>query len=734
MLKKGESTLSIFSNIFASTKTLVQEAFAVDLYKVEGIPRDLGHFKFLQSSAEYVSRATHSMCTSYTPEDGDFIVALEPRLSFPKIETDHSVMSLVASRQPLLNYPQQARELYYGAARFVLMGRGMWRGEYNTLYELKSEHVLDRLGVLRGMHIRFDLIGGRISLALDPVTKIVDLMSVWDSISQSGQPAIRNLIGKNVLAIQDVGNGIYEIVKVDLETHVTEPSITIGETRYSVKDYLRRRGAKNPELADRVSDSECNVIVRSRSGKEYTMAPSLLNVIVQPFQLQRDPTSERVRQEVYLTAQRRLTMSKRFLAQLNPLKLAPDRHVFFREEPLSSRSHRADILPPVSLRFKDRASSPDYVNYRRFMKDMLLQSGPARTANFAHGRVVIVYPTGFRRDQVLRFYEDCKASARKYFKTNLPPSAILWDYPHTDVRQEFDAYKEEIDAMICILKFQGDTQTYHNFKDWFAVPNQMVTRPIIEQRFAFAGSGRYDNCVLNVCSGILTKMGGWPWILDKTLSDNFYVGIDVGGEKNRRVACYTFFDSLGEYREEKWQPQRGEKINPQELVRIITNEVRRQQNEVRTICLHRDGEFQEEELEAIELIKTELDSNGKRSGPVEITCVNIKKHVPYRLYDITDDARPCRIGSYFVLDSRSAILATTGSPLLSQGLAKPLLVELVEPYTHTNIESVIHDIYALSYMHWGSITMKMKLPATLRYADALTPFALRNLQVKGVPV
>jgi len=46
----------------------------------------------------------------------------------------------------------------------------------------------------------------------------------------------------------------------------------------------------------------------------------------------------------------------------------------------------------------------------------------------------------------------------------------------------------------------------------------------------------------------------------------------------------------------------------------------------------------------------------------------------------------------------------------------------------------MRDIYELSFMHWGSIMIKMKLPATLKYADALTPFALRSITTRGVPL
>ncbi|KPV63973.1 MAG: hypothetical protein AOA66_0490 [Candidatus Bathyarchaeota archaeon BA2] len=63
-----------------------------------------------------------------------------------------------------------------------------------------------------------------------------------------------------------------------------------------------------------------------------------------------------------------------------------------------------------------------------------------------------------------------------------------------------------------------------------------------------------------------------------------------------------------------------------------------------------------------------------------------------------------------------------------------MLVELVPPFDKADIKEVMEDIYFLSYMHWGSILKKMKLPATIKYADALTPFALKRIMITGVPL
>ena len=83
-------------------------------------------------------------------------------------------------------------------------------------------------------------------------------------------------------------------------------------------------------------------------------------------------------------------------------------------------------------------------------------------------------------------------------------------------------------------------------------------------------------------------------------------------------------------------------------------------------------------------------------------------------------------------ENRFGIIATTGSPLLKQGIARPILVEVVEG--KAEIDKVLVDIYYLSFMHWGSVLTKMKLPATIKYADDLASFAEMGIKTSTPPL
>jgi hypothetical protein len=90
----------------------------------------------------------------------------------------------------------------------------------------------------------------------------------------------------------------------------------------------------------------------------------------------------------------------------------------------------------------------------------------------------------------------------------------------------------------------------------------------------------------------------------------------------------------------------------------------------------------------MDAIKSELLSNGSMTSDGKITCVNVKKTVPFRLYDSQGKQQSeCKIGSYLILDDHNGIIANSGAPLLRQGMARPILVETVLPYDNTDIKT-----------------------------------------------
>jgi hypothetical protein len=676
----------------------------------------------------------------YSPGEQDYAMALEPTSATEFSEAGYSV-KIEKRTKPLINYPQQLREFHYEATRNILESHGLWRYTYNRYFEYYPEKVIDTYEIYRGICFRFDLIENKIHITIDPTTRVTTYSTVWELISKLGrEEAKKRIANRYVLATQEKGKSIYQISRIDFDKNVNDKCIQIADKNYSIKEYFRRPGGK-PELADLISDDECIVFVRRGKGaKELSMAPSLLKLVLKTEDFPSERTVKReLLREVYLTAERRRILTQKFLTILNPLRLGAGRSTEFEVKDVSETTKEAGVLSAPKLVFGGKTSqTPDFSNYGSFMKNTLRQFGPARKAAFSSNRVLLVYPSTIARGIMRRFYDDCKWIARKFFRTYLPERPVFYNYPDVDVRKEYESFRGDVDAVIAVIQHEGETERYINFKEWFNdKPNQVLTYRVIDERYRLPREqiGRYNNLIINVCAGLLGKMGGRPWILDSRLSADFYVGLDVGGEKKARVACYTFFDEYGNYVGEEWRPQRAEEIDPLELKRTVVNTVERYREHVNSLVFHRDGEFTDKEIQGVDLVRSELIKNGTMTENFTITCVNVKKAVPYRLYEVLKDQQSgCRIGSYLILNTHSAIIATSGVPLLRQGTARPMLIELVAPFDKIDIKTAIQDIYHLSFMHWGSILLKMKLPATLRYADALTPFALKSIRITGVPL
>ena len=63
------------------------------------------------------------------------------------------------------------------------------------------------------------------------------------------------------------------------------------------------------------------------------------------------------------------------------------------------------------------------------------------------------------------------------------------------------------------------------------------------------------------------------------------------------------------------------------------------------------------------------------------------------------------------------------------GMARPLRIKKI--YGNQPMESIIEDIYKLSFMHIGSI-MKSRLPITTHYADLSSIYSHRDFMPKNI--
>ena len=376
--------MGIHSNIFLGKRAFDDASLTVDVYRIEGISNDKDRFRNIAKIKEMLARRLKTLVVLYSPGEVDYAIAFQPQSTVDIKEQGLSV-KLEQKDASIVSYPQQLRELHYEATRNSIEKFGLWKHTYNRYYEAYPEKAIDDFEIYRGLWFRYDLIGNNIQLSIDPMTRVTSRSTVWELISKFGrEEAKKRLAYRNVLATQEKGKAIYQIVRLDFSKTVNTKCIPIGDKNYSVKEYFKRPGGR-PELADLVSDEECVVFVkRGFEGKELSMAPSLLKLIYKTDDFPREPTlRQELTSEVYLSCERRRKLTQKFLTMLNPLwlgKLSSE----FETADLSDLNRDAGVLAAPKLVFGNKqAVMPDFSNYGMFMKNTLRRLGPARKAAFS---------------------------------------------------------------------------------------------------------------------------------------------------------------------------------------------------------------------------------------------------------------------------------------------------------------------------------------------------------------
>ena len=133
------------------------------------------------------------------------------------------------------------------------------------------------------------------------------------------------------------------------------------------------------------------------------------------------------------------------------------------------------------------------------------------------------------------------------------------------------------------------------------------------------------------------------------------------------------------------------------------------------IVFHRDG-VSREELEILEATAKSLD--------VKFDYIEVTKDVKRRIatFNISQSTWVTEIGRCYLKDNYAYMVST--NPHSSIGMAQPIRIKKV--FGEQDIDSVVEDIFNLSYMHIGSI-LKPRLPVTTYYADLSSTFANRSL-------
>lgn len=286
-----------------------------------------------------------------------------------------------------------------------------------------------------------------------------------------------------------------------------------------------------------------------------------------------------------------------------------------------------------------------------------------------------------------------------------------------DLRKIVDSYNN---SAIVIMEDKNSELYYPSVKKIFGNKNNITTQFIQFSTLNYNEKNK-ELILLNTLLGIYGKNGIQPWILEEPLTADCYIGLDVSRENKLNTAgVVQIVGKDGRILNSKsiTSPQGGEKINVETIKEIFyeakTSYEKTYNKDLNHIVFHRDGISREE----LEILKDTANNLGIKFEYVEIT-----KEVNRRIanFDSGNGLWETKRGVYYCKENLAYIVTT--NPHKKIGMANPLRIRRV--YGEQYIETIVKDIYKLSFMHVGSI-LKSRLPVTTHYADLSSTYGNRE--------
>jgi len=748
--------MSFKLNVFRLKKPITELGIKVAQYKIVNLGDSENRFRVLNDLRQKASEILGTIMGTYAPpnEEDVYILAFNPKKTPDELEVNGFSLKLVKIEEDIAGkYIDPIRRLFYELTRLKLEYHGFWQDKYNKYYSLKPDSIIrGKFGeyrVYRGVFFRYEIMDSYSWLIIDSITRVVMNDSVWTIISKYGEDKVKKIIKDRYIVVTQVRGKIQTLrinqvsrLRTDLRAG-RDKVIKIDDKKYTVKEYYSEyRGL--PEIAEQIDDNEPLIEVKGRN-TSYWYAPSMAHLVLRTSDIEED--IDEIKEEIYLTPERRFNQIRRFLKVINPL-FSPN-HVTipefkFKETP---ENFKTEIIDPQDLKLGKGSINlrDNFDRYSSFLKSSLKDLGPAKPSPSLSGqdRFAIAYPREYLTEsQVREFYGDIRSLARKYLGAYLPRQnrVYVWEYSEGDIvsiHENYNRFKDLIRAVICILPKEDDP-LYFEFKELFSEkPCQMATSDLVLKKYSLPTERQhiYLNSILNLACGLLGKMGMRPWLLAKEMKGDLYIGIDT---KPGKVAIFTLIDSKGDYIDEVYRSIRGSKIDEETIKDVIMKlllDSRKllPKEKPAHIVIHRDGEVHYSEELGLKSAKKSLEDRGIK---VQFTLVSIRETTPYRIFEEQEDKlASCPSGVFAELRENMGLLACVGWPLIEQGMAKPLLIEIIrndrEDYT---LHDAISEVYYLSFMHWNCITKKLRMPITIKYADEYAVFAEMDIDITGPPL
>lgn len=449
--------------------------------------------------------------------------------------------------------------------------------------------------------------------------------------------------------------------------------------------------------------------------------------------------------EIYISPENKYEYIKRYLKLFQGLKIGKYNKPLLLHFSNDNTDLKFTTVGLPELQFADRkvlqVTNEVFKKWRYIKKNAVNEFGYYKKPTL--DRIIIIHSKTFPKKNVEPFRQEfVKVLEEWNISISLDDIEII---PGMADQEELEKFiKNNIDPEIrygAILILGDRGIPYDTLKETlnkYHIPSQGVREVVLKNR---SSSSHYHSKLENVVAGIGAKCGGIPWVLSNRLSTGFYIGLDSGGEENKRCwSCAFVFDGSGKrihQTEAKFYSKEG--LPSKEFERLVLDatkkKIRSTGGKIDSLVIHRDGFLPQQELQGLRNAIKKLKEQDKLTSGFNCLIVNIRKTSNYRiLSEINGHITNPQIGTYFLIDSERAVLATTGDPVLGQSTAKPLLIEVKCIEGDFNIHDVVRDLFYLSELNWGSPTTAFKMPITLYYAEKMIEVAHLKHKPTYLPV
>jgi hypothetical protein len=287
-----------------------------------------------------------------------------------------------------------------------------------------------------------------------------------------------------------------------------------------------------------------------------------------------------------------------------------------------------------------------------------------------------------------------------------------------------------------IMKYY-ENSPYYSLKSYFAtqgIPTQMVNERVFE-----LSKYPLNYTLLNICTAIIAKCGGVPWILKTKLRNtDIIIGISLSNrllqmgenvQENRYIGFANIFNEYGRWKYFFGTANRYQKDQWIEQISDLVEEIRNNTKPLsKDIVIHISKRLRHDHQEKIYNLM-----RNKFREDVRVAFIIIDESHNYRCFDANSSDGSLARGNIVYLNNNEILLSTTGISNLKGafriGTPKILHITITQyPDKFMDLEDVAHQVIALTKLNWASVSPVQREPVTLKYANRLA-YITANMEI-----